>query len=386
MINQSHPIKLSDVMTSRMEFFQPEDTENIGMYVCGPTVYDRAHLGNIRSAVSFDVIYRTLCYAYGQDNVTYVRNYTDIDDKIISKSRETGLSLTDITTKSIEQYESDLATLRVKQPNYTPKVSENIPEIISMIERLVANGHAYESSGSVYFKTKSFENYGVLSGKKDFFKQDKNLDKIDSIDFALWKKDDDNGCESPWGVGRPGWHIECSAMAQKYLGETFDIHGGGIDLVFPHHENEIAQSCCDTGKIPAKHWIYNMMLTIEGKKMSKSDGNVLNLDQFMSEYGLSNIQARYVLLKKPHNKVMDVRKKDVELMKKEIDSMVEMVDLESPNRTVISAEIVQPMFTNFNTSKFINNMFKLRKDKSTIQLKAALNFLDLLPENNVDTA
>ena len=386
-LNQSHPIKLANVLHSKMEFFKPHDIENIRMYVCGPTLHERPHLGKIRSAINFDIIYRTICYVYGEDKVTYVKNYIDVDDRILTNSNKKQTNIEDFTQNIMDEHENDLSRMRVKCPTFTPKSSESIPEIIDMIKILIEKNHAYEKNGFVFFKAKSFEDYGILSGKKNFFKFDRDFDREDSIDFVLWKKDENYNFNSPWGMGRPGPHIEYSAISNDYLGDEFDIFGGGIDLIFPDHENTIAQSHCSTGNIPAKYWIYNFMLTVNGKKMSKSDKNELTLDEFLDMYDLTETQARYVFLKKNYTKVLDLNKNDVDLMKKELDEMLQMVhecEMQRSSRLIMSADVISPLFSNFNTSEFIDNMKELVSFESVIQLKNALMFLDLLPQKDID--
>ena len=269
------------------------------MYVCGPTVYSSAHLGHARAAVTFDVIERFLSHI-GYE-VTYVRNFTDIDDKIISKANETGVPAQEISEKSIQEYKEDMASIGVKSPTIQPKVTEHVPEIVEMIERIIDNGHAYQSGDDVFFSVKKFKGYGKLSRRDpdDMLagaRIDINEKKEDPLDFALWKgtKPGEPFWESPWGNGRPGWHIECSLMSTKYLGESFDIHGGGKDLIFPHHENEIAQSEAATGKPFAKYWIHNGLIQINREKMSKSIGNILNVREAVSMWSNEAIRLFFL--------------------------------------------------------------------------------------------
>ncbi|MGB0354029.1 MAG: cysteine--tRNA ligase, partial [Paracoccaceae bacterium] len=270
-------IKLRNSMTRKIEVFAPIDPTNLRLYVCGPTVYDRAHLGNARPAIVFDVLFRLLCHVFGKDHVTYVRNFTDVDDKINAKARETGRAIGEITEETIGWYHADMDAIGVSRPTHEPRATEYIPQMIAMIEDLIAKGHAYAAAGHVLFSVASYPDYGRLSGRtvEDMIagaRVEVAPYKRDAMDFVLWKPSDADtpGWDSPWGYGRPGWHIECSAMSHELLGPHFDIHGGGNDLMFPHHENEIAQSCCaHQGASFANIWMHNEMLQVEGKKMSK---------------------------------------------------------------------------------------------------------------------
>lgn len=274
-------------MTQKKEELAPYGMDKIKMYVCGPTVYDSAHLGHARAAVTFDVIERFLSHI-GYE-VTYVRNFTDIDDKIINKANETGVPAEEISERYIQEYREDMASIGVRKPTIEPKVTDHVPEIIELIGKIMDNGYAYQSGDDVFFSVKKFKGYGKLS-KRDpddmlaGTRIDINEKKEDPLDFALWKgaKPGEPFWESPWGRGRPGWHIECSTMSMKYLGESFDIHGGGRDLIFPHHENEIAQSEAATGSEFAKYWIHNGLIQINREKMSKSVGNILNVRDAVS--------------------------------------------------------------------------------------------------------
>ena len=272
-------IQIYNTATRRKERFEPLDPENVRMYVCGPTVYDRAHIGNARPVIVFDVLFRLLRHVYGPDHVTYVRNFTDVDDKINARAAESGRSIREITDQTTRWYLDDMAALGSLEPTHMPRATDWIAQMIAMIEGLIEKGHAYEADGHVLFRVRSYKDYGALSGRTvDDMIAGARVEvapyKEDPMDFVLWKPSTDDlpGWESPWGRGRPGWHIECSAMAYELLGESFDIHGGGNDLTFPHHENEIAQSKC-MGHGFARVWMHNEMLQVEGKKMSKSLGN-----------------------------------------------------------------------------------------------------------------
>ncbi|TDK37127.1 cysteine--tRNA ligase [Rhizobium deserti] len=283
----SFSLKLYNTLTREKTAFEPIDADNVRLYVCGPTVYDYAHIGNARPAIVFDVLFRLLRHVYGVDHVTYARNITDVDDKINARALRDhpGLPLNEairqVTEKTETQYHADVAALGCLEPTVEPRATDNIPQMVEIIEKLIANGHAYVAQGEVLFDTKSMLEYGQLS-KRPLDEQQAgarvavDAHKKNPGDFVLWKLSSQNepGWESPWGRGRPGWHIECSAMSERYLGEVFDIHGGGLDLIFPHHENEIAQSRCAHGtQVMANVWMHNGFVQVEGRKMSKSEGN-----------------------------------------------------------------------------------------------------------------
>ncbi len=305
-------IRLTNTRTRRKEVFEPIDPKNVRMYVCGPTVYDRAHLGNARPVVVFDVLYRLLRHVYGPDHVTYVRNFTDVDDKINAKAAETGRPIREITDETIRWYHEDMDALGALRPTHEPRATEWIGAMIGMIADLIEKGHAYAAEGHVLFDVRSYADYGKLSGRSlDDMIAGARVEvapfKRDPMDFVLWKPStgDQPGWDSPWGHGRPGWHIECSAMAHELLGETFDIHAGGIDLQFPHHENEIAQSRCahPEGGF-ARYWLHNEMLQVEGKKMSKSLGNFFTVRDLLDQ-GIPGEVIRFVMLQTHYSKPMD---------------------------------------------------------------------------------
>lgn len=282
-------LHLHNTMTRQKEEFVPLDPSNVRMYVCGPTVYDFAHIGNARPMVVFDTLYRLLKRHYPK--VTYCRNITDIDDKIINKSLESGDTIDVITKKTTQGFHEDLAHLNTLQPDFEPKATETVPQMIALVETLIEKGFAYAKDGHVLFNVPAMKNYGELSRlSRDELIAGARVDvapyKKDPADFVLWKPStpDQPGWESPWGRGRPGWHLECSAMAKEFLGITFDIHGGGLDLIFPHHENEIAQSSCAHDGAPlAKYWVHNGFLIVNGEKMSKSLGNFFTIRELLSE-------------------------------------------------------------------------------------------------------
>lgn len=293
-------MKIYNTMTRKKEDFVPIDENEIRMYVCGPTVYNYIHIGNARPAVVFDTLRRY--FEYKGKKVKYIQNFTDVDDKIINKSREEGVSAKEISERYIGEYFKDADSLNLERATVHPKVTENIDEIIRFVKVLVEKGYAYESEGDVYYSTRKFKGYGKLSGQ--------NIEELeagarvsigevkrDPLDFALWKAQkapDEPAWDSPWGPGRPGWHIECSAMSNKYLGETIDIHAGGQDLAFPHHENEIAQSEAYTGKTFANYWMHNAYITIDNEKMSKSKGNFFTVRDILKEY--TGEEIRFFLL------------------------------------------------------------------------------------------
>ena len=267
---------LTNSLTKQKEIFKPINPEKISLYACGPTVYDNPHVGNARSLVVFDVLYRVLKALYGS-NVTYVRNITDVDDKIIEASHKNKMSIEELTKKVTNVFHENCKSLNCLKPSIEPKATEHIKGMIEMTASLISKGFAYENKGHVYFSVNLFKDYGKLSNKNlDELKAGTRIEvsdlKKNPVDFVLWKpsKNEDPGWESPWGKGRPGWHLECSVMSEKYLGKIFDIHGGGLDLIFPHHENEIAQSCSNNNtKSFANYWVHNGFVTINREKITK---------------------------------------------------------------------------------------------------------------------
>lgn len=283
-------MKIYNTLTRKKEEFIPIDKEEIKIYVCGPTVYNYFHIGNARPFVVFDTLRKYL--EYRGNNVKFVQNFTDVDDKIINKAKEEGLSAGEVSEKYISEYFKDAAALNVKIASVHPKVTENMVEIVDFVKGLIEKGYAYEAEGDVYYSTRSFKEYGKLSKQNiEDLESGARIEmgdkKKDPLDFALWKArkvDDEIAWESPWGMGRPGWHIECSSMTKKYLGETIDIHAGGQDLTFPHHENEIAQSEAQNGKPFANYWMHNGYITIDNEKMSKSKGNFFTVRDILKQY------------------------------------------------------------------------------------------------------
>ncbi len=305
-------IRLHNNRTRQKEIFQPLEPGRVRIYVCGPTVYDRAHLGNARPVVVFDLLFRLMRQVYGENSVTYVRNFTDVDDKINARAAATGRPIRAITDETIAWYHEDMDALGALRPTQEPRATEYIGAMIAMIEGLIAKGHAYTAEGHVLFDVRSYPDYGRLSGRSvDDMIAGARVEvapyKRDPMDFVLWKPSTDDlpGWDSPWGRGRPGWHIECSAMSFELLGASFDIHGGGIDLQFPHHENEVAQSCCahPEGKF-ANFWMHNELLQVDGKKMSKSLGNFFTVRDLLDQ-GVPGEVIRFVFLQTHYAKPMD---------------------------------------------------------------------------------
>ncbi len=377
-------IKLYNTKIRRKEVFAPIDPDNVRMYVCGPTVYDRAHIGNARPVVVFDVLFRLLRHKYGHDNVNYVRNFTDVDDKINAKAAETGRDIRDITDETIGWYHEDMDALGALRPVHEPRATEYIEQMVTMIERLVANGHAYTAEGHVLFDVNSYEAYGALSGRKlEDMRAGERVEvadyKRDPLDFVLWKPSsgDQPGWESPWGFGRPGWHIECSAMALELLGESFDIHGGGLDLQFPHHENEIAQSCCanPSGEF-ANYWLHNEMLQVEGKKMSKSLGNFFTVRDLLDQ-GVPGEVIRFVLLSTHYRSPMDWTEKKVREATATLRKWRGMTKGIEPSANPAST-VVDALADDLNTAGAIAEMHKLATDGDVAGLKASAALLGLL--------
>jgi cysteinyl-tRNA synthetase len=330
-----HPLMLYNTLTRRKERFVPLDAQNVRMYVCGPTVYDYAHIGNARPVVVFDVLFRLLRHTYGARHVTYVRNITDVDDKINARAVEEGVSIRDLTERTAKQFHDDIKALGVLPPTVEPRATEHIEEMKALIEALIANGNAYVAEGHVLFHVPSMPDYGKLSNRTlDEMAAGARVEvapyKKDPMDFVLWKpsKPGEPSWPSPAGLaapGRPGWHIECSAMAAKHLGPEFDIHGGGIDLVFPHHENEIAQSRCAHGTpVMARYWLHNGFLQVEGEKMSKSLGNFITIHDLLKEW--PGDVVRFNMLRTHYRQPIDWTKTSLEESQATLDRWGEISD------------------------------------------------------------
>jgi len=321
-------IKLYNTLTKRKETFLPLEVSRVKMYVCGVTVYDLLHIGHARSLMVFDVLYRY--FKYRGYKVIYVRNFTDIDDKIIARAKEEGVDFSTIAKRYINEFYVDTSSLGLEKPTFEPKATEHISEMIEAVRKLLKNGYAYVVDGDVYFSVEKFPSYGKLSGRSlegmlVGARVEPDPKKRNPLDFALWKasKPDEPYWDSPWGKGRPGWHLECSVMSQKYLGETLDIHGGGEDLIFPHHENEIAQSEALTGKPFVRFWLHNAFVKIEGEKMSKSLGNVILLREILNLYHPEAL--RLFLLSKHYRTPIDYSPKTLKETQRALERLYGMI-------------------------------------------------------------
>lgn len=318
-------LSLYNTLSRQKETFKAIDDKNVRVYACGPTVYDYAHIGNARPVVAFDILFRVLRCLYGAEHVTYVRNITDIDDKIIARHKETGEPISEITARTAQMYQDDMGALNALPPTYQPRATQHISDMIALIERLIEKGHAYAAEGHVLFHVPSMPNYGALSRlNRDDLVAGARVEvapyKKDAADFVLWKPsaEGDPSWESPWGKGRPGWHIECSAMSKAFLGDVFDIHAGGLDLIFPHHENEVAQSCCAHGTDRmAQYWLHNGFIMVEGKKMSKSLGNFTTVHDLLEKHHGEAI--RLMLLSAHYRQPLDVSEKGLAEAKSTLD-------------------------------------------------------------------
>ena len=381
-------IKLYNTKTRRKEVFEPLDRNNVRMYVCGPTVYDRAHIGNARPVIVFDTLFRLLRHVYGPEHVTYARNFTDVDDKINARAAETGRSIKEITDETIQWYLDDMGALGALEPNLMPRATEYIAQMVGMIEELIAKGHAYAAEGHVLFDVNSYEHYGTLSGRsiKDMIagaRVEVAPYKRDPMDFVLWKPSSDDlpGWDSPWGRGRPGWHIECSAMSRALFGDKFDIHGGGLDLAFPHHENEKAQSCSICGEdCFAQVWMHNEMLQVEGKKMSKSLGNFFSVRDLLDQ-GYPGEVIRFVYLSTHYRKPMDWTEKKAKeaeaTLRKWYQQSAQALDNSEPYTAVVSA-----LADDLNTHGAIAECHQLSLADDVPSLRASMRLLGLM-ENDI---
>ncbi|OSQ52125.1 cysteine--tRNA ligase [Marivita geojedonensis] len=378
-------IWLTNTATRKKEEFTPLDPTNVRMYVCGPTVYDRAHIGNARPVIVFDVLFRLLRHVYGADHVTYVRNFTDVDDKINARAAESGRSIGDITAETTAWYLEDMAAIGALEPTHMPRATTYIAEMVAMIEDLISRGHAYEAEGHVLFAVDSWkEGYGKLSGRSvDDMIAGARVEvapyKRNPMDFVMWKPSSDDlpGWDSPWGRGRPGWHIECSAMAYDLLGDQFDIHGGGNDLMFPHHENEIAQSKC-AGHGFARYWLHNEMLQVEGKKMSKSLGNFFTVRDLLDQ-GVPGEVIRFVFLSTHYRKPMDWTEKKREESEATLRKWRAMTDGVAAGEA--SPEIIDALSDDLNTAGAISILHKLAGDGDAAGLLAGARMIGLLTDD-----
>jgi cysteinyl-tRNA synthetase len=382
-------LSLHNTRTRRQEVFTPIDPANVRVYLCGPTVYDLAHIGNARNVVVFDILVRLLRRLYPK--VTYVRNITDVDDKINARAATSGEPIATITARTTADYHADMAALYALPPDIEPRATAHIAEIIMIIERLIERGHAYEAEGHVLFAVNSDPEYGKFSGRtpEDLLagaRVDVAPYKREPGDFVLWKPSSPDlpGWDSPWGRGRPGWHIECSAMSWKHLGESFDIHGGGDDLIFPHHENEIAQSCCAfPGSSFARLWVHNRMLLVNGEKMSKSLGNFLTVRDALK---LANGEViRFLLMRSQYSSTLDLTDAGLQDAKRELDrfylALLKYPDLVPANE--ISALVLDALCSDLNTPSAIAGLHQLATaafqgvETEAAKLLAAGRFLGL---------
>ena len=369
-------LKLTNSLTRKKETFKPINLDKVSLYACGPTVYDNPHVGNARTLVVFDILFRVLKYIYG-NNVKYVRNITDVDDKIIEASKKSKKSINEITKNITKIFHEDCESLNCLKPTVEPKATENIDGMIKMTQSLVQKKFAYVNDGHVYFSVSNFKNYGKLSNKKlEELKFGNRIEvsdlKKNPMDFVLWKPSnkDDPGWESPWGRGRPGWHLECSVMSEKYLGKVFDIHGGGLDLIFPHHENEIAQSCCNnaTDKF-ANYWVHNGFVTINKEKMSKSLGNIITISDAVKKY--SGQVVRLALLSAHYSQPLDWNDKLLENQKNILDKWYKLYQEQKNQETM---DITDILLDDLNTPGFIAKIHELYNQANSGDLKKKLLF------------
>ncbi|MEO9653114.1 MAG: cysteine--tRNA ligase [Roseobacter sp.] len=381
-------IKLHNTRTRSKETFAPIDAQNVQMYVCGPTVYDRAHLGNARPVIVFDTLFRLLRHVYGETHVTYVRNFTDVDDKINARAAESGRSIGEITDETMRWFLEDMATVGALEPTHMPRATQYITQMVAMIQDLITKGHAYAKEGHVLFRVRSYDQYGELSGRSvDDMIAGARVEvapfKEDPMDFVMWKPSDDAtpGWDSPWGRGRPGWHIECSAMAHDLLGGTFDIHGGGNDLMFPHHENEIAQSKC-AGHGFANVWMHNEMLQVEGKKMSKSLGNFFTVRDLLDQ-GVPGEVIRFVMLSTHYRKPMDWTEKKREEAEKTLRKWYAQA-VQGDGTGTPNIAIVVALSDDLNTAGAIAELHQLSAADDATALRYSLQFLGLMGEKIPD--
>ncbi len=383
-------LKIYNTLSREKEEFIPLNKNSVGMYVCGPTVYDEPHIGNARPLIIFDLVYRILIKNFGKNKVNFVRNITDIDDKIIQRANELKIDISELTKTVTDIFLADCKYLNCLIPNNQPKATENIKGMIQMIENLLAKEFAYIKDGNVYFNVNKFKDYGKLSNKnpKELISGSRveiSELKNNPLDFVLWKpsKDKEPFWESPWGKGRPGWHIECSVMSEKYLGKEFDLHCGGLDLIFPHHENEIAQSiCANDSHIFAKYWMHNGYVTVDGKKMSKSDGNFITINNLKNNFNGQIV--RLSILGTHYRQPLDWNLKILDTNKKILENWY---SLYSPNEDEISDELFNILLDDLNTPKFITsihsfyNRAKAGDNAAKKDFNSALKFIGLFEQS-----
>ena len=383
-------LKLYDTLTREKRVFAPLDAARVRMYVCGPTVYDFAHIGNARPVIVFDVLFRLLRHLYGADHVTYVRNVTDVDDKINARAAERGISIGELTKKTYDDFKTDVAALGCLEPTIEPRATQHIEEMKTLIERLVKSGNAYVAEDNILFNVPSMPDYGRLSGRPlDEMIAGARVEvapyKKDPTDFILWKpsKPGEPAWVSPAGVktpGRPGWHIECSAMAWKHLGETFDIHGGGLDLVFPHHENEIAQSrCAFQSGVMANYWMHNGFLQVEGEKMSKSVGNFVTIRDLLTDWGgyaWPGEALRFAMLRTQYRQPIDWTSRGLDEAHSILWDWYADLDGVIPAFEV-PEEVVAALCDDMNTPAAIATLHDLYKSSPREEFLAAIRFFGL---------
>jgi len=361
-------LNLFNTLSGKKEKFIPINKNKVGMYVCGPTVYDFPHIGNARPLVVFDVLFRLLKKIYGKNSITYVRNITDIDDKIIESSKKNKKSIKELTETITKSFHKDCNYLSCLKPTFEPKATEHIKEMISMINNLLENKHAYEKEKHVYFSVTSFKKYGKLSNKNSQeliagSRVEVSKYKKDPLDFVLWKpsNDKDPGWDSPWGRGRPGWHLECSVMSEKFLGKKFDLHGGGLDLVFPHHENEIAQSCCaNKNDNFANYWVHNGFVTFDKEKMSKSIGNIVTISKLREN--INGQVVRLALLSAHYKQPLDWNEKLIKDSQNTLDKWYNQ--FEKNNSEEVNGDLLKPLLEDLNTPEYISKLHMLYDESS----------------------
>jgi len=356
----THNLKLTNSLTRKKELFKPINPKSVTMYACGPTVYDNPHVGNARTLVVFDTLFRVLKKIY--EKVNYVRNITDVDDKIIEASKKNKKTINEITEEVTKIFHQNCKSLNCLKPTMEPKATGHINEMVEMTKSLIEKNFAYEANGHVYFSVSTFKNYGALSNKNlEDLKAGSRIEvsklKKNPMDFVLWKPsaEGDPGWESPWGRGRPGWHLECSVMSEKYLGKQFDIHGGGLDLIFPHHENEIAQSCSNNSSEKfSNYWVHNGFVTINKEKMSKSLGNIISITEAVNKY--SGQVVRLALLSAHYSQPLDWNDKLLENQKTTIEKWYQFYD---ESNEEISFEVIDTLLDDLNTPGFIAKIHEL---------------------------
>ena len=394
-------LRLHNTLTRKKEDFAPLDAADVRLYVCGPTVYDRAHIGNARPVIVFDVLFRLLRQLYGADHVRYVRNITDIDDKIIVRAAERGVSIDELTETTTRDFHEDVDGLGCLRPTVEPRATDHIPEMIAVIERLIAAGHAYAADGHVLFDVPSMPSYGRLSNRSlDEMIAGARVEvapyKRSDTDFVLWKPASahEPGWPSPWGRGRPGWHVECSAMSWTHLGETFDIHGGGIDLIFPHHENEIAQSCCAFHTpFMATTWMHNGFLQVEGEKMSKSLGNFVTIHDLLQTEAFGGRTwpgevLRLAMLRTHYRQPIDWTLRAMEEAEKTLDRWYGSIDgIEGVGEAAPGEPIVAALSDDLNTPEAISRLHGLfGSPQSAATAVGSARLLGLLHQTPADWA